>query len=128
VNLLDANILQKLLLLVDDNPVNQKVMLKTLQKLGFTSIEVAADGREGVETYQKGNHDLVIMDISMPVLDGVGATQEIRNSGSHVPIIAMTANALKGDADAFIAAGMSDYIAKPVDRKLLIALLAKWLS
>ena len=64
----------------------------------------------------------------MPVLDGVAATQEIRAAGSTVPIIAMTANALKGDAEAFIASGMSDYIAKPVDRKLLISLLIKWLS
>jgi len=68
------------------------------------------------------------MDISMPVLDGVAATQEIRATGSTVPIIAMTANALKGDAEAFIASGMSDYIAKPVDRRLLISLLIKWLN
>jgi osomolarity two-component system sensor histidine kinase TcsA len=125
---LDRNITSKHILLVDDNPVNQKVMVKTLQKMGFTNIDVAGDGREGVDSYNQGNHDLVIMDISMPVLDGVGATQEIRDAGSKVPIIAMTANALKGDADAFISAGMSDYIAKPVDRKLLISLLAKWLS
>ena len=103
-------------------------MVKTLQKIGFANIDVAGDGREGVDSYNQGNHDLVIMDISMPILDGVGATQEIRDAGSKVPIIAMTANALKGDADAFMSAGMSDYIAKPVDRKLLISLLAKWLS
>ena len=103
-------------------------MGKTLTKLGFKNIDVAGDGRQGVDTFLKGHHDLVIMDISMPVLDGVAATDEIRSRGSKVPIIAMTANALKGDAEAFMSAGMSDYVAKPVDRRLLIALLVKWLS
>jgi osomolarity two-component system, sensor histidine kinase TcsA len=121
----------KRLLLVDDNPINQKVMVKMLKMFGFTTVDIASDGRQGVDSYldqEKGHHDLVIMDVSMPVLDGVAATQEIRYSGSSVPIIAMTANALKGDAEAFIAAGMNDYIAKPVDRTLLVGLLLKWLS
>jgi osomolarity two-component system sensor histidine kinase TcsA len=121
----------KRILLVDDNPINQRVMVKMLKMLGFTKVDVASDGRQGVDLYmdqKKGHHDLVIMDVSMPILDGVAATQEIRHSGSSVPIIAMTANALKGDAEAFIAAGMDGYIAKPVDRTLLVVLLSKWLS
>ena len=121
----------KRILLVDDNPINQRVMVKMLKMLGFTKVDVASDGRQGVDSYldrEKGHHDLVIMDVSMPILDGVAATQEIRHSGSSVPIIAMTANALKGDAEAFMAAGMDGYIAKPVDRTLLVVLLSKWLS
>jgi len=118
----------KNVLLVEDNPVNQKVMHKTLSKLGFQNVDIADDGRQGVDTFHKGRYDLVIMDVSMPVLDGVAATKEIRESESNTPIIAMTANALKGDEERFINAGMSDYIAKPVDRRLLTNLLVKWLT
>jgi osomolarity two-component system sensor histidine kinase TcsA len=118
----------KRVLLVEDNPVNQKVMVKTLKNLGFTDIDVADNGQQGVETFQNSPYDLVLMDISMPVKDGCEATKEIRRLGSSVPIIAMTANALKGDAERFLSIGMSDYIAKPIDKRLLVNLLAKWLN
>ena len=121
-------ITQRRILLVEDNPVNQNVMVKTLSRLGFAHIDVAEDGQQGVNAFQTSNYDLILMDVSMPVLDGVGATKEIRSSGSQIPIIAMTANALKGDAERFIGAGMSDYIPKPVDRQLLVSLLVKWLE
>ena len=123
-----AAITQRRILLVEDNPVNQNVMVKTLTRLGFTHIDVAEEGRQAVDCFLSTNYDLILMDISMPVLDGVGATKEIRATGSQIPIIAMTANALKGDAERFIGAGMSDYIAKPVDRQLLVKLLVKWLE
>src|SRR5277367_2798044 len=118
---------QRRILLVEDNPVNQNVMVKTLSRLGFAHVDVAEDGRQGVNAFQDGKYDLILMDVSMPVLDGVGATKEIRSSGSHIPIIAMTANALKGDAERFIGSGMSDYIPKPVDRQQLVSLLIRWL-
>ena len=118
----------KKLLLVEDNPVNQKVMVKTLTKLGFTHVDVAEDGEQGVETFRRSQYDLILMDISMPRKSGTEATREIRGLGAEIPIIAMTANALKGDAERFIAAGMSDYIAKPVDRRVLVDMLIKWLK
>jgi osomolarity two-component system sensor histidine kinase TcsA len=121
-------ITKRRILLVEDNPVNQNVMVKTLSRLGFAHVDVAEDGQQGVNAFQSSHYDLILMDVSMPVLDGVGATKEIRSSGSQIPIIAMTANALKGDAERFIGAGMSDYIPKPVDRQLLVSLLVKWLD
>jgi len=121
-------ITQRRILLVEDNPVNQNVMVKTLTRLGFAHVDVAEDGRQGVDCFLDKKYDLILMDVSMPVLDGVGATKEIRAMGSQIPIIAMTANALKGDAERFVGAGMSDYIAKPVDRQLLVKLLVKWLE
>lgn len=119
---------EKHILLVEDNSVNQKVMVKMLAKLGLRNIDVAEDGRQAVDIFGKHHYDLILMDVSMPILDGCSATREIRASGSAVPIIAMTANALKGDAERFIAAGMSDYISKPVDKHLLVNLLVKWLN
>ncbi|KAH7122414.1 sensor histidine kinase-like protein/response regulator Fos-1 [Dendryphion nanum] len=110
----------KTVLLAEDNPINQKVMLKILNGLGFGNINVAGDGKEAVSIAGKTSHDLILMDINMPVLDGVGATKEIRRAGIATPIIAMTANALKGQAETYIAKGMTAYVSKPVDRKLLV--------
>ena len=118
----------KKLLLVEDNQVNQKVMVNTLTKLGFTDVDVAEDGVQAVEAFQRYKYDLILMDISMPRKSGTEATREIRALGSEIPIIAITANALKGDAERFIAAGMSDYISKPVDRRVLANMLIKWLK
>ncbi|KAF2630353.1 sensor histidine kinase-like protein/response regulator Fos-1 [Macroventuria anomochaeta] len=121
----------KHLLLAEDNFINRKVMLRMLAGLGFPNIDVATDGKEAVaKTIQSADdrhasvpYDLILMDVNMPVQDGVSATQELRDRGFYMPVIAMTANALKGQAEAYIAKGMSGYIAKPVDRKLLIKIL-----
>ena len=121
----------KRLLLAEDNFINRKVMLRMLAGLGFPNIDVASDGKEAVaKTIQSADdrhasipYNLILMDVNMPVQDGVSATQELRNKGFHMPIIAMTANALKGQAEAYIAKGMTGYIAKPVDRKLLVKIL-----
>jgi osomolarity two-component system sensor histidine kinase TcsA len=120
----------KRLLLAEDNPINQKVMSMMLKNLGFEGVEIAVDGAEAVELTQKSHtaYDLILMDINMPVLDGIGATNEIRKADSKVPIIAMTANALKGDVDVYMSKGMNDYIPKPVDRRLLIKALLYWLK
>jgi osomolarity two-component system sensor histidine kinase TcsA len=121
----------KRILLAEDNFINQKVMLMMLRHLGFEQVDTATDGVETVRltTVQKPlSYDLILMDINMPVLDGIGSTREIRKAGLNIPIIAMTANALKGDVDVYLAKGMNDYIPKPVDRKLLMKALLNWLK
>jgi osomolarity two-component system sensor histidine kinase TcsA len=120
----------KTLLLVEDNAINQTIMVKLLRGYGFDKIDVASDGAEGVKMIKQKplTYSLVLMDISMPVMDGVTATKHIRSSGHQIPIVAMTANALKGDEEAYLSAGMNDYVAKPVDRKLLMQTLLRWLG
>ena len=115
-------------LLAEDNGVNQQVAVALLSKLGHRT-DVANDGGEAVTMIERGNYDLVLMDMQMPNVDGLQATHMIRalrGPKGRVPIIAMTANALAGDREICLAAGMNDYIAKPVDRRRLAALLAKW--
>lgn len=115
----------KRLLLAEDNFINRKVMLQMLAGLGFRNVDSAIDGEEAVNKALHGSepYDLILMDVNMPVQDGVGATQELRSKGLQIPIVAMTANALKGQAEYYIAKGMTGYIAKPVDRNLLVELL-----
>ena len=99
-----------------------------LEKLGC-EVAVAADGREAVELSKQGTHHLVLMDCQMPELDGYEATAEIRRSdgaGRHLPIIALTANAMKGDREKCLAAGMDDYTSKPVQLETLKAVLERW--
>lgn len=120
---------RKSILLVEDNIINQKVMLGMLRSLGFKSIELATDGAAAVKmvTGKPVGYDLVLMDINMPILDGHEASQKIRDAQVKVPIIAMTAYALKGDREKCLEYGMNDYVPKPVDRKYLIKVLATWL-
>jgi signal transduction histidine kinase/CheY-like chemotaxis protein len=117
------------ILLVEDNAVNQKVALIHLRKMGYTA-DVSNNGLEGVEAVKNGNYDVVIMDIQMPEMDGYEATRVIRqaeNNSHHLPIIAMTANAMKGDREKCLEAGMNDYLSKPVNPKLLKEKLEMWL-
>jgi osomolarity two-component system sensor histidine kinase TcsA len=120
----------KHLLLAEDNLINRKVMLRMLAGLGFEKVDTAIDGKEAVAKVIQGAepYDLILMDVNMPVQDGVSATKELRAKGLQTPIIAMTANALKGQAESYIAKGMSGYIAKPVDRDLLVKLLLSCLQ
>jgi osomolarity two-component system sensor histidine kinase TcsA len=115
----------KRILLAEDNPINSKVMKKMLYGLGFDNIDLAVDGKIAVELAMKDPHPyhIILMDINMPIMDGLSATKEIRNAGINTPIIAMTANALKGQAESYIAKGMTGYISKPVDRALLVQVL-----
>lgn len=105
------------ILLVEDNPVNQKVTKLMLKKLGYTEVDVAGDGNEAVEMVQRNHYDILLMDVQMPGVDGITATRQIRNLGDriHQPwIIAMTASAMEEDRMECLQAGMNDYLPKPV--------------
>ncbi|KAK5659907.1 hypothetical protein OQA88_13371 [Cercophora sp. LCS_1] len=119
----------KSLLLAEDNIINQKVMIGMLRSLGFKNISLAANGSEAVNMLRgkPAAFDLVLMDINMPILDGHEATVKIREAGIRIPIVAMTAYALKGDKENCLEHGMDDYIPKPVEKKHLIRVLCKWL-
>ncbi|MEZ6016344.1 MAG: ATP-binding protein [Planctomycetota bacterium] len=107
------------LLLVEDNPVNQRVARLLLQRWGHT-VDVAENGAEALEALSRKAYDAALMDMQMPVMDGVAATQALRSrdtrarSGARLPVIAMTANTLQGDRERCLAAGMDDYVAKPI--------------
>lgn len=120
------------ILLVDDNSINRKVALGILSRLGLDA-DTAGDGAEALEMLEKESYDLVLMDVQMPVIDGLTATQKIRSwDASHInrsiPIIAMTAYAMQGDRERCLEAGMSDYLAKPVIPHALAEVLQKWLG
>jgi two-component system sensor histidine kinase/response regulator len=114
------------LLLAEDNQVNQKFAVRAIEKAGH-SVVIANNGREAVEIWQREAFDVVLMDMQMPEMDGYEATSTIRKleqeqaATAHTPIIAMTANAMKGDKERCLEAGMDGYVSKPVKRKLLFA-------
>jgi PAS domain S-box-containing protein len=116
-------------LVAEDNPTNQQVAVGILGMLGYQA-DVARDGREVLETLSRDSYVAVLMDVQMPEIDGYAATAEIRRreeSGEqHVPIIAMTANALRGDKEKALEAGMDDYVSKPVKSEELAKVLERW--
>ncbi|KXB31650.1 hypothetical protein AT959_04610 [Dechloromonas denitrificans] len=117
------------LLIAEDNPINMEVALAILHDIGW-SIDTAGNGREAVDLAGRNAYDLILMDMQMPVMDGIEATRLIRQLPAHVrtPIIAMTANAFEEDRQLCLKAGMSDHIGKPVDPSLLYKLLLHWLE
>jgi CheY-like chemotaxis protein/HPt (histidine-containing phosphotransfer) domain-containing protein len=120
------------ILLVEDNITNQEVASGILMRLGWHA-DVTADGKQAIEALQSHSYDLVLMDVQMPVMDGYEATKIIRDPKSQVlnhniPIIATTAHAMQGDAEKCLAVGMSDYISKPIDPKVLSKVVEKWLT
>ena len=120
------------LLLVEDNRINAMMAEEMLKDLGFSTITLARHGKEAVEAVKSQEFDIILMDCMMPEMDGYVATERIlrwfaANQFKCPPILAMTANAMKGDRERCLAAGMQDYIAKPVKRHALQSVLARWL-
>jgi CheY-like chemotaxis protein len=117
-----TNFLKKFVLVAEDNAINQRIVSFHLQKMGF-GVDVVSDGKEALEKYLAGKYDLIILDIQMPVMDGYQAAKAIREAEKgtfrHVPIIALTANAMKGDRELYLAAGMDEYVSKPFTYEIL---------
>jgi CheY-like chemotaxis protein len=117
-------------LVAEDNVVNQKVAVRMLQRLGFLP-EVVSHGLDAVRAARETDYDAILMDCQMPEMDGYQATAEIRRSrgaGRWIPIIALTANAMEGDREKCLEAGMDDYLAKPFSLKALGDVLDRWAS
>jgi|GEM_PF-5510766 len=120
------------ILLVEDNPVNRQLALKLLERMGM-QVEVAENGQLALDSLARSSFDLVLMDCHMPVMDGFAAVAAIRSGNvpgidAAVPVIAMTAGALDSDREAALAAGMNDYLAKPIDVQAFEACLQRWLA
>ena len=116
------------ILVAEDNRPNQLVAKAILENQGYT-VDIVDDGVKAVDAVLAGDFDIVLMDIQMPRMDGVEATQSIRKLDSDkktIPIIAVTANAMVGDRDSYLAAGMDDYISKPIDSRSLIETIERW--
>jgi CheY-like chemotaxis protein len=118
IELKNANIL-----LVEDNAINQKIIILSLKNL-VKNIDIANNGKDALDKFGISKYDLILMDIQMPVINGIVATKKIREleatSNTQTPIIAITANALSGDKETCLAAGMNDYISKPFQVEVLV--------
>ncbi len=118
------------ILIAEDNLINQKVIERMVQKLGYRA-DLVANGREALEALTRMPYGLVFMDCQMPEMDGFEACREIRNrdqGGTRIPVIAITANAMKGDRERCLAAGMDDYVSKPFRQDVLKNMIEKWIS
>ena len=117
------------LLLAEDNIVNRKVVVRIIERLGF-NCDVVEDGEQALSALETRDYDIVLMDVQMPRLDGLEATRRWRareaKQGGHVPIVALTAHALKGDREICLAAGMDDYLSKPVHPEALASVIERW--
>ena len=117
------------ILLAEDNVVNQKVAARLVEKLGHT-VEIAANGQQALAAYERKPFDVVLMDVQMPVMNGYDATRAIRDdergTGRHIPIVALTAHAMKDDRGICLEAGMDDYLAKPIHPAELASTLERW--
>ena len=117
-------------LVVEDNPINQEVAVEILSTLGCHA-DIASNGEDAVAMYEAGSYDAILMDCQLPKMDGYAATRAIREretDGDHIPIIALTAHALKGDRERCLDAGMDDYLAKPVNPEMVMSALLRWLQ
>ena len=116
------------ILIAEDNPINQQLALMLLTKMGYEPA-LAENGQEALDKQRGGNYDIIFMDVQMPEMDGLEATKTIRKQLETQPIIiAMTANAMQGDKEDCICAGMNDYISKPFKPQEVALMLEKWAS
>lgn len=126
----EDTISDNVILLAEDNTVNQELAIMQLKKLGY-KVHAVSNGKEAIEAARENNYELILMDCQMPVMDGFEAVKNIRKiestKGVHTPIVAMTANAVLGDKEKCIAAGMDDYISKPVRVSNLRDVLSRWI-
>ena len=116
------------ILMAEDNAINQRVGKLILQRAGF-AIDLVADGSEAVEAHRSNPYDVILMDCQMPVMDGFEACRHIRELGEPQPaIVAVTANALVGERDKCLNAGMDDYLSKPFQAEQLVGIVKKWID
>jgi len=116
------------ILMAEDNPINQKVGKLILQRAGFV-IDLVEDGSEALEAQRANPYDLILMDCQMPTMDGFEASRQIRQlDGPQPVIVAVTANALVGERERCLQAGMNDYLSKPFQAEQLIGVVKKWVS
>ena len=116
------------ILMAEDNTINQRVAKLILQRAGLT-VDVVADGSEALEAHRANPYDLILMDCQMPILDGFEACRHIREIEHGQPIIiAVTANALVGERERCLAAGMDDYLSKPFQAEQLVGIVQKWVA
>ena len=116
------------ILVAEDNPVNQALALAILRKMGYRA-DVAADGQEAIDALERQPYDLILMDVQMPVMDGLEATRRIQeqyNEDERPHIVALTANVMAGDRDACMAAGMDDFLSKPIRLEEVRAVVEKY--
>lgn len=131
VNMLDSkndNLVSSVnILLVEDNLINGKLVVKMLEISGY-NVEWARNGLEAIQHIENSPHkfQIVFMDVQMPEMDGIEATQWIRKNGFDIPVVAMTAHALKGDREVCLDAGMNDYITKPLKKEDLVNMVERW--
>ena len=127
----EAGFSKKSVLVAEDNPINQRIVNFQLKKMGF-EVDVADDGQQAFEKYHGKNYDLIILDIQMPIMDGYQVAEAIRNeekgTSRHSPIIALTANAMKGDRELYLDAGMDEYVSKPFTYETLQEAINKLLG
>jgi len=126
-----TNSQRRRVLVVEDNPVNQKVAIRMLQKLGCV-VELAENGQQALEKLERASYDIVLMDMQMPVMDGLTATRLLRQreqqTGHHQVVIALTANAMQTDRELCLEAGMDDYLSKPLTLDALQVMLLRWVA
>lgn len=121
--------MQKVILIVEDDPQNRKLFRDLLAFRGYTTLE-AMDGKQGVEIALERKPDLIVMDIQMPVMDGLEATRILKadDATREIPVIALTALAMEGDEERILEAGFDGYIAKPIDTREFLKMVSEYLS
>jgi two-component system, cell cycle response regulator DivK len=117
------------ILVVEDNEINRDMMVRRLQRRGYT-IVTAVDGQQGIDMTQSETPDIVLMDMSLPIVDGWEATRQIKSNPSvrHIPVVGLTAHAMVGDRDKAINAGCDDYATKPVEFEKLVELINRLIA